>query len=71
MDNDELGNVYLILIGDDKGRLAWNIVQPVPIGAMLEGAQMLEALAKQYIVAPVQPELPAPQVPPVDIVSEE
>lgn len=61
MDNDELGNVYLILIGNEQGNLAWNIVQPLPIGAMIEAAAMLDAMAKRYVVAPAPQEQPEPE----------
>ena len=52
---EEQGNVYMVL-SEIGGRLVWNIVQPIPVGAMIESAAMLDKLAKQQVIAPIPQE---------------
>ena len=54
-----MSNVYMVLVGDEQGKLNWSIVQPVPIGVMLEAAASLDRMARQYTVSPA----PMPEEP--------
>ena len=47
--NDD-GTVYLVLT-ERSGRLGWNIVHPIPIGAMIDAAKSLDSLARQQVIA--------------------
>ena len=45
-------NQYLVLEDRGNGELYWNILQPIPIGAILEARDALDALVKRQVMGP-------------------
>ena len=57
---EEQGTVYLVLT-ETGGRMVWNIIHPIPVGAMIDAADALGNLARRQVISPA----PVPEMPEV------